>query len=83
MIWACPLTFEFLRLFYLFGFLTALSSLLILEISFFPNMGVILVEIFHEKKFNHAQQGITRDIFILECERDNKDDIFFISSASN
>jgi len=56
---------------------------LILEISFFPNMGVILVEIFHEKKFIHAQQGITRDIFILECERDNKDDIFFISSASN
>ena len=56
-----------------FGFLTAFSSFLIIEISL---ASMILVGIFHERKFIQAQQRTTRDIFILECERDNKDDLF-------
>ena len=34
---------------------------------------VILVRIFHERKFIHAQKGIARDVFISERERNNKD----------
>jgi hypothetical protein len=34
---------------------------------------VILVRIFHERKFIHAQKGIVRDVFISERERNNKD----------
>jgi hypothetical protein len=30
---------------------------------------------FHERKFIQAQNGTARDIFILECARNNKDDI--------
>jgi hypothetical protein len=36
---------------------------------------MILVGIFHEKKIIQAQKGTARDIFILECEKNNKDDI--------
>jgi hypothetical protein len=35
--------------------------------------GVILVGIFHEKKLFRLKKGTTRDIFILERERDNQD----------
>jgi len=31
---------------------------------------------FYKRKFIQAQEGSTRDVFILECERDNKDDVF-------
>jgi hypothetical protein len=53
--------------------LTALSSFLIIEISLAPGVGVTLVGIFHEQKFIQTQKRTTGDIFILECERDNKD----------
>jgi len=39
-IWACPLAFEFLGLFCILAFLTALSSFLIIEISICPQCGV-------------------------------------------
>ena len=54
--WSCPLTFEFLRLFCLFGFLTAFSSLLIVEISLALVWGVILVGISYENFFIQAQE---------------------------
>jgi len=38
-----------------------------------PIWDVILVGIFHERKFIQAQKGIARDVFILERERNNKD----------
>jgi len=73
-IWACPLAFEFFRLFCLFG-----SRLFILFYHWnfhLPSVwGMILVGIFHEKKIIQAQKGTARDIFILECEKNNKDDI--------
>jgi hypothetical protein len=59
-----------------FGFLTALSSFLIVEISLALVWGVILVGIFHEKKIIQAQKGIVRDLLISERERNNKDGIF-------
>jgi hypothetical protein len=37
---------------------------------------VILVEIFHERIIIQAQKGTARNILILECERNNKDDFF-------
>jgi len=37
---------------------------------------VILVGVFHEGKFIQAQKGTIRDIFILECETNNKDGLF-------
>ena len=37
---------------------------------------MILVVIFYEKNFTQAKKKTTRDIFILECEKDNKDGIF-------
>jgi hypothetical protein len=35
--------------------------------------GVILVGIFHERKFIQVQKKISRDVFISERERNNKD----------
>jgi hypothetical protein len=37
--------------------------------------GVIIVRIFHEKKFIQAKKEATRDIFLLKCERDNKNNL--------
>jgi hypothetical protein len=36
---------------------------------------VIIVRIFHERKFIQAKKETTRDIFLLECERDNKNNL--------
>jgi len=56
-----------------FGFLTAFS-LFSLKFSLAPLVwGVILVGIFHERKFIQVQKGIARDVFISEHERNNKD----------
>jgi hypothetical protein len=38
--------------------------------------GVIIVRIFMKEKFIQAKKGTTRDIFISEHERNNKDDLF-------
>jgi hypothetical protein len=37
---------------------------------------IVLVRIFHERKFIQAHEWNTRDIFILECERDKKEGVF-------
>ena len=68
-----------------FGFLTALSSFLIIEISLAPSVGCDLSRDFFmkEKKFIQAQKGFARDVLILERERNNKDSLFLISSASS
>jgi len=58
-----------------FGFLTALSSFLIIEISLAPSVGCDRSRDFYEKKIIQAQKGIARDVLILECERNNKDDL--------
>jgi len=72
-IWACPLAFEFLELLCFFGFLTTFLAFLIAIFTCPLVWGVILVGIFHERKMFQAQKGIARDLFILECERNNKD----------
>ena len=56
-----------------FGFITALSSFLIIEISLAPSVGCYPSQDFYEKKIIQAQKGIARDVLILECERNNKD----------
>jgi len=56
-----------------FGFLTALSSFLIIEISLAPSVGCDLSWDFYERKIIQAQKGITRDVLISERERNNKD----------
>jgi len=72
MIWVCPLAFEFLGLFIPFWLSHDFFSFLI-EICP-PVWGVILVGIcFHERKIIQAQEGIARDVLILESERNNKD----------
>jgi len=70
---ACPLAFEFLELLCLFWLSHGFFSFLI-EISLAPLVwGVILVGIFHERKFIQVQKGIARDVFISEHQRNNKD----------
>ena len=57
-----------------FGFLTALSSFLIIEISLAPSVGCDPSrDLFYERKNIQAQKGITRDVLISESERNNKD----------
>jgi hypothetical protein len=59
-----------------FGFLTALLSFLIIEISLAPSVGCDPSrDFFHERKIIQAQKGIARDVLISECERNNKDDL--------
>jgi len=58
-----------------FGFLTALSSFLIIEISLAPSVGCDLSRDFYERKIIQAQKGNARDVLISECERNNKDRI--------
>ena len=55
-----------------FGFLTALSSFLIIEISLAPSVGCDLSRDF-SYEIIQAQKGFARDVLILECERNNKD----------
>jgi hypothetical protein len=59
-----------------FGFLTALLSFLIIEISLAPSVRCDPSrDFFHERKIIQAQKGIARDVLISECERNNKDDL--------
>jgi len=75
MIWACLLVFEFFGLFCLFSFLIVFSSFFHWNFHLLLVWGVIIVRIFHEKKFIQAKKEATRDIFLLKCERDNKNNL--------
>jgi hypothetical protein len=58
----------------LFGFLTALLSFFIIEISLAPNMGCDLsLDLFHERKIIQAQKRDLKEYTYLERERNNKD----------
>ena len=78
MILACPLTFGFLRLFCLFGFLTAFHRFLLLLLKFplASSLGCDPNLDFHEKKIIQTQRKTTGGIFILECDRNSKNNIF-------
>jgi len=57
-----------------FGFLTALSSFLIIEISLASSVGCDLSQdFFMKEKLFRLKKGIARDVLISEHERNNKD----------
>ena len=60
-----------------FGFLTVFSSIIDHGNVTYPQCEMwSLSGFFYERKFIQAKKETTRNIFILECERDNKD-VFF------
>jgi hypothetical protein len=72
-----PLAFEFLGLFHPFflTFLRIFHHYWSLKFHLPLVWSVILVGIFHERKFIQDKKRTKRDICILKCERNNKDDI--------
>jgi len=74
-IWACPLAFEFLGLFWLLAFprhflVSHWNVLLPPSVGCDPSR-----DFFHERKFIQAQKRIARDVLISKRERNNKDDL--------
>ena len=69
---ACPLAFEFLGLFYLLTF-SQVFHFCFIEIFTYPQCRVWSYSGFSWKKNYSGLKWTTRDIFISECERNNKD----------
>jgi len=75
-IWACPLTFEFLELLCLFGFLTTFS-LFLLKFFLAPSVGCDLSRdfFFMKEKLFRLKKGLQGMYLYSESERNNKDSL--------
>jgi hypothetical protein len=69
-------SFAFLAFSQLFHFFFSLKFPLALYVGCDPSWG------FHERKFIQAQNGTARDIVIVECARNNKDDLSLFQAQS-